>query len=92
MKRKTDEILRTLLPGGPRYSLGGLRGGGATLAFLVTDSVAYVQRRGRWGSAKTLDHYVQESVAAMTMNAWPPVERERIFKLAATLPPLFSGR
>ena len=48
-------------------TLGGLRAGGATYHWLQFENSGALQRRGRWGSIKALDHYVQEATVALCL-------------------------
>ena len=48
-----------------RFTVGGLRGGGATEHFLKHQNVPLLRRRGRWTQLNTLDRYLQEGVAAL---------------------------
>ena len=91
MRSRVTSYLNALLGAGHRYTLGGLRGGGATFLYVQTNDVMLVQRRGRWASLKSLDHYVQEGATLLSVNAWSVEAKFRVSKLAATLPPLFTA-
>ena len=71
---------------GAAYTLGGLRAGGATYFYLETENPAIVQRRGRWASQRSLDHYVQTAAAVLGTAAWSDVSRGKVERLAALAP------
>ena len=71
---------------GAAYTLGGLRAGGATYFYLETENPAFVQRRGRWASQRSLDHYVQTAAAVLGTAAWSDVSRGKVERLAALAP------
>ena len=56
----------------------GLRGGGATDFHLRFANLDWLQRRGRWRSRDTLDHYVQESTYIMTTLLLPKLAQQRV--------------
>ena len=58
--------------------LSGLRAGGATHHFLQWQDVGGLRLRGRWASLRTLDHYVQESTAALRGALEAPATRRRL--------------
>ena len=90
LRRVVTLYLDNLLGKNHGYTLGGLRAGGATFLYLETGNVQWVQRRGRWTAARSLDHYLQEGATLLGMDQWSSDARWKIVKLAATLPPLFS--
>ena len=90
LRRKVALWLGALLPTNHGYSLGGLRAGGATYNFLVTENVQAIQRRGRWKSLKTLEHYLQEGTALLASSRWSDDTKYRIEKLADSLPGIFE--
>ena len=92
LRRKVALWLGALLPTNHGYlSLGGLRAGGATYNFLVTENVQAIQRRGRWKSLKTLEHYLQEGTALLASSRWSDETKYRIDKLADSLPGIFRA-
>ena len=72
------------------YTLAGLRGGGATFAYLETENVQWVQRRGRWQSPKSLDHYLGASAALLSTATWSDDAEERVAVLARACPSFLS--
>ena len=46
----------------------------------------FVQRRGRWASQRSLDHYVQTAAAVLGTAAWSDVSRGKVAGLAALAP------
>ena len=48
-------------------TLGGARAGGATFHWLTHENIGVLQRRGRWGSCRVLEHYVQEAAVALVL-------------------------
>ena len=69
LSRSLQEALTSLeIPPG-LFTLGGLRAGGATHHYLVCQNVPVLQRRGRWQSSRSLDHYIQEAAVVLsTLN------------------------
>eukprot|EP00971_Amphidinium_carterae_P040337 791763-Amphidinium_carterae.1 len=68
------------------FGLSSLRGGGATEFMLRTQNVSALQFRGRWASAATIQHYVQVSLGAATMERLPALARQRVQLLADLAP------
>ena len=68
----------------------GLRGGGATEALLTGLPLPELRRRGRWGSERTLEHYLQEAtyccLRARQVHGWGLVSA-----LASLAPTLLSS-
>ena len=64
-------------------SLGSLRAGGATDSFKRSQNLGALQFRGRWKSAFTLQHYLQEAVASMVWLKLGPDERLRTLAAAS---------
>ena len=89
MRHNITLILAALLPDKHNFTLGGIRAGGATYLYLKTENVGLVQRKGRWRSARTLEHYIQEGAAILSAARWPPEVHAKIDKLARSLPGLF---
>ena len=71
---------------GAAYTLGGPRAGGAIYFYMETDNPALVQRRSRWASQRSLDHYVQTAAAVLGSAAWSDVSRGKVEGLAALAP------
>ena len=64
--KRFDQILTALgIPGA--FTPAGLRAGGATEEWLRFRDFSTLRLRGRWMIARTLEHYVQEAVAALNM-------------------------
>ena len=57
------------------YSLGCIRGGGATWHFALSQNIGAPQYRGRWESEKTLRHYVQQGLVAIALSG---IKRETV--------------
>jgi integrase len=64
------------------YTLGGLRGGGASFRYLCNEEISRIQRRGRWQSAKSLDHYLQPATTFLSTQHWSSTSRSLILQLA----------
>ncbi len=90
LDRLTKAWLAKLLGAGHGLTLGGLRAGGATYFFLETENVPWVQRRGRWSSARSLDHYVQQATAVLTSASWAAESRAKVDTLARQSPPYLA--
>jgi hypothetical protein len=82
LRRIVAKLLHCLLGSVHRYTLGGLRGGGATAHFLLNKNMPLLQRRGRWTSLKSLDHYIQIQGAIFGVLHWDPASRERVSRIA----------
>eukprot|EP00971_Amphidinium_carterae_P091728 1815984-Amphidinium_carterae.1 len=65
------------------YTLGSLRAGGTVEHMRRTNNSAGLQVRGRWISPKSMYHYTQMSLAAMSMSQLPADRRATVFKLAS---------
>jgi hypothetical protein len=65
---------------------GGLRGGGATALWEMTEDVPRVRRRGRWLRDITVEIYVQEVAHADLLMSLPRQVRARLDHLSAALP------
>ena len=74
------------------YTLGGLRGGGASFRYLKGNDVQYIQRLGRWMSSRTLGHYLQPAVPLLSTQDWSEFSRSRILQLGSVpwLEPLLA--
>lgn len=51
------------------FTLAGLRAGGATWEWLTNRNFSDLRLRGRWMNAKTLESYIQEAVAELTLGS-----------------------
>ena len=71
LQRRFNVALLALGLQGCHYTLGSLRAGGATHHFLLYGNLASLMFRGRWDSARTLNHYVHMGLAAMTAATTP---------------------
>eukprot|EP00971_Amphidinium_carterae_P309938 6159247-Amphidinium_carterae.1 len=64
------------------YTLGSLRAGGAVEYLRRTSNGVGLQIRGRWASQKSMFHYTQLSLAAVSVHSIPVETREKLFALA----------
>jgi hypothetical protein len=85
----TKHFISYLL-GSASYLPGGLRGGGATFHYLTHRNIPELQRRGRWLSVRTLEHYIQIAMPFIAVLSWDGKKREKILKLAAPLAALLD--
>ncbi|CAE7210922.1 unnamed protein product [Symbiodinium sp. CCMP2592] len=60
------------------YTLGSLRGGGATHLFRVTENLALLQFAGRWARQETVKSYLQEGLALQVACSASAVGREKL--------------
>ena len=58
------------------FTLGSLRGGGATHHFRVHQNVGQLQYAGRWARAETLRHYLQTALSIQVMSQAPQGSRK----------------
>ena len=65
--KRFDQILTALGIQGA-FTPAGLRAGGATEEWLRFRDFSTLRLRGRWMVPRTLEHYVQEAVAALNMT------------------------
>ena len=65
------------------YTLAGIRAGGATYRFLCDEEISKLQRRGRWTSARTLEHYLQPAVAFLSTSSWSEDSKFKVIHLAS---------
>ena len=72
------------------FLLSGLRAGGITAYFNVTGDLAACQWRGRWDSARTMEHYIQEAPMAAAYADLPAAVRADITRLSNVLPALLG--
>ena len=47
------------------FSLGSIRGGGATEDWIMRENLGRVQFRGRWKNPNSVQHYMQEATACL---------------------------
>eukprot|EP00971_Amphidinium_carterae_P236216 4687940-Amphidinium_carterae.1 len=64
------------------YTLGSLRAGGAVEYLQRTSNSSGLQIRGRWMSYKSMHHYTQMSLAAVSLSSLPNEVRLTIYELA----------
>ena len=61
---------------------GSLRGGGASWLYESSEDIELVRHRGRWGSHKMCEIYIQEVGSQTFLVHLPPAAREAIFQRA----------
>ena len=61
------EALEELDLGEKKFTLGSLRGGGATHFFRVTENIARLQYHGRWARQETVKSYLQEALSTQVL-------------------------
>ena len=59
----------------------GLRAGAATHHFLGGTEIARLRFLGRWRNLQTLEHYIQEAVAAAAVSRIPKGAQERLSEI-----------
>ena len=72
------------------FVLSGLRAGGITAYFNATGDLAACQWRGRWDSARTMEHYIQEAPMAAAYANLSAGVRADILRLSSVLPALLE--
>ena len=72
------------LPGSHRFTPGGLRGGGAVAAYMRDIPIADIMWRMRVRSTSTLEHYLQEVAALVSLRSLPANASNRIQECALT--------
>lgn len=65
------------------YTLGGLRGGGATHRYINEEDTLRIMRMGRWTAVRTLEHYLQEATCLLSTTSWNSTAHASV-KSAAT--------
>ena len=75
-------LQRLRLPAG-LYTLGGLRGGGATHGYMNDEDTLRIMRMGRWTAVRTKEHYLQEATRLLSTLDWPTTAHASV-KSAAT--------
>ena len=73
------------------FTLGGLRAGGATHHYLEQQNVGVLQRRGRWVSSSSLEHYIQEATVVLATSFWSQHSHFKLQKLASLTPALIRS-
>ena len=78
------------VPWGARegFTLGGLRAGGTTAVLRHTGSLEVTRWRGRWDSARSMEHYVQELAMGSAYASLPDRVRAQLGALSRLLPTL----
>eukprot|EP00971_Amphidinium_carterae_P251564 4993920-Amphidinium_carterae.2 len=90
LQRNFNVIKRALQLHQAPYTLGSLRAGGAVEFLRRTNNSPGLQIRGRWMSAKSMYHYTQMSVAAISMVQLAGPVRRTILELASIAGSLFD--
>ena len=72
------------------FVLSGLRADGITAYFNATSDLAACQWRGRWDSARTMEHYIQEAPMAAAYANLSAGVRADILRLSSVLPALLE--
>ena len=90
-RSRLRSILQALNAPPNAFSLGSFRPGGASYEFLLGMTIGHLKFRGRWGAESTLDHYIQECLAALDLASLPCAALERIRAMAGLLPELAAA-
>ena len=69
--RLMKELLESMGLSKCGFSLGSLRGGGATARYMAGISIEQFLFQGRWRSVNSLQHYIQEAVASLVIAKLP---------------------
>ena len=72
-------------------TLSSFRGGGATHCYLTGMSLSDIAWTSRWASQRTLEIYIQEVAALLSLAALTGSSRERILRLVNALPQSIRG-
>ena len=64
-----SEVLTALDLQNRGFTLGSLRGGGATHFFRVTENLARLQYHGRWSRQETVKSYLQEALSTQVLSS-----------------------
>jgi hypothetical protein len=83
LRIRLQAYLRQLGLAADFVTLGGLRAGGATYHYFCFHDVLALQRRGRWQSFKSLDHYIQESAVVLTTLEWETLDSAGLIRRSA---------
>ena len=70
------------------FTLASIRTGGATAAFRAHQNIGALQYAGRWRSAHTLHHYLQEAMSMHAEASIPGAARALIEEARSRLPGL----
>ena len=84
------QVLRVPTRQARGFVLSGLRAGGITAYFNATGDLAACQWRGRWDSARTMEHYIQEAPMAAAYANLSAGVRADILRLSSVLPALLE--
>ena len=66
------------------YTLGGIRAGATTHAYLQGEDIQRILRRGRWMSQKSLESYLQPATCFLNMQHWSREAHRKVVSLART--------
>jgi hypothetical protein len=80
--RRLATLLAHLHLGHLPYTPACFRAGGATYEYLRHKDVALLRLKGRWSSEKSLDRYVQEATALLSMQHFPPLALQKLLPLS----------
>ncbi len=69
---------------GSGYTLASLRGGGATALYLLGASLEDISWLDRWASKRTLESYIQEVAALLSLSALSHRHQMRIRRFCAS--------
>ena len=72
------------------YTPASMRAGAATAIWVRTFNGELVQRKGRWASARSLRHYLQQAAATLALTRLPLPVRQKCHALADLLPALLQ--
>ena len=72
------------------YTPASMRAGAATAIWVRTFNGELVQRKGRWASARSLRHYLQQAAATLALTRLPLPVRQKCYALADLLPALLQ--
>ena len=95
-RKRFKQLLRALsLPTEKLGSLkpldiGSLRSGGATWTLQVSEDAERVRRQGRWVNTKSMEIYIQESMALLYLKLVPPLGLQKVMTLAFQFEPLLE--
>eukprot|EP00971_Amphidinium_carterae_P350331 6491491-Amphidinium_carterae.1 len=82
LQKNFVQLKEALALGRTPFTLGSLRAGGAVEYFRRTSNGSGLQVRGRWVSQRSMFHYTQLSLAAVSMSCIDPDARDRVYTLA----------
>lgn len=96
LRNRLKSILNALgLPTEPTngmkpLELASIRAGSATWIMQTTESLDFLQRRGRWANRKMMDIYVQELTAMIYLQRVHPAAKEKVIKIASAFPEVLA--